>query len=151
QLRTSRNQSLSGLVSFVLGEVLDESGSQILCLGLPLGRICIGITRVKDVGVNTRKLGGYFDVEVRDLLGGSLQNVSVQDRIDDSAGILNGDTLSGAVPSGVNQISLGAALLHSLYQLFRILGRMQLQEGLSEAGGEGRSGLGDSALGSGKL
>ena len=28
---------------------------------------------------------------------------------------------------------------------------MQLQEGLSEAGGEGRSGLGDSALGSGKL
>ena len=43
QLRAGGNQSLAGLVSFVLGEVLDESGSQILRLGLPLGRISVGV------------------------------------------------------------------------------------------------------------
>ena len=40
---------------------------------------------------------------------------------------------------------------HLLDELFGVLGRMQLEEGLAEAGGEGRGGLGDAALGAGQL
>ena len=52
----------------------------------------------------------------------------------------DGDTLAGAVPAGVDQICLGAALFHLLDELFCILGRMQLEERLTEAGGERRVG-----------
>ena len=82
---------------------------------------------------------------------GGLQDGAAQDGVDDAAGVLDGDTLAGAVPAGVDQISLGAALLHLLDQLLSVLGGMQLQEGLAEAGGEGRGGLGDAALGAGQL
>ena len=34
-----------------------------------------------------------------------------------TAGVLDGDALAGAVPAGVDQISLGTALLHLLDQL----------------------------------
>ena len=68
-LRTCSNQSLTSCVAFVFREVLNESGSKILCLCLPLGSISVGITRVKDCRINTRKLGRYFEVEVRDRLG----------------------------------------------------------------------------------
>ena len=63
----------------------------------------------------------------------------------------DGDTLAGAVPAGVDQVSLGAGLFHLLDQLFTVLGGMQLQEGCAEAGGEGGSGLSDAALGAGQL
>ena len=44
-----------------------------------------------------------------------------------------------------------SALLHLLNQLFCILGRMQLQECLTEASGEGRGRLGNTALGTSQL
>src|SRR5699024_10993922 len=46
-----------------------------------------------------------------------------------------------------NQVSFRAALLHSLNQFLSIFGRMQFQERLSKACGEGRSRLSDSTLG----
>ena len=79
KLGTSRNQSFSGLVALIFGEVLDESSCQIFGLGLPFGSIRVGISGIQNVGVYTRKLGGYFNVEVRNLLGGSFQDVAVQD------------------------------------------------------------------------
>ena len=103
------------------------------------------------MAVHTGQLGGHLEVEVRDLLGGSLQDGAVQDRVDDAAGILDGDTLAGAVPAGVDQVGLRAALFHLLDQFLGVLGGMQLEEGLAEAGGEGGSGLGDAALGAGQL
>ena len=139
------------LVAFVLGEVLDEAASQIQSLGLPLGSILVGVARIEDGGIDTGQLGGNLKVEVRDLLGGGLVDSAAQDRVDDAAGILDGDALAGAVPAGVDQVSLSAGLLHLLDQFLSVLGGMQLQEGLAEAGGEGRGGLGDAALGAGQL
>ena len=40
-------------------------------------------------------------------------------------GILDGDPLAGAVPAGVDQVGLGAALFHLLDQFLSILGGMQ--------------------------
>ena len=102
------------LVAFVLGEVLDEAASQIQSLGLPLSGILVGVAGVQDGGINAGQRGGNLEVEVRDLLGGGLVDSAAQDRVDDAAGILDGDTLAGAVPAGVDEVSLRAALLHSL-------------------------------------
>ena len=139
------------LVAFVLGEVLDEAASQILCLLLPLGSVSIGVARIQNAGVHAVQHGGNLEVEVGDLLGGSLVDGAAQDGIDDTTGILDGDALAGAVPAGVDQISLCAALLHLLDQLLSVLGGVQLQESLTEASGEGGGGLGDAALGAGQL
>ena len=84
------------LVAFVLGEVLDEAASQIQSLGLPLGSILVGVARIEDGGIDTGQLGGNLKVEVRDLLGGGLVDSAAQDRVDDTAGILDGDALAGA-------------------------------------------------------
>ena len=151
QLRAGGNQCLAVLVAFVLGEVLDEAAGQIQSLGLPLGSILVGVAGIEDGGIDAGQRGGNLEVEVRDLLGGGLVDSAAQDRVDDAAGILDGDALAGAVPAGVDQISLGAGLLHLLDQLLSVLGGMQLEEGLTEAGREGRGGLGDAALGAGQL
>ena len=151
QLGAGRDQSLAVLVAFVLCEVLDEAASQILCLLLPLGSVSIGVAGIQDSGIHAGQLGGNLEVEVGDLLGGSLVDGTAQDGVDDAAGILDGDALAGAVPAGVHQVSLGAAGLHLLHQFLSVLGGMQLQEGLAEASGEGGGGLGDAALGAGQL
>ena len=151
ELRTSLYKRLALLVVLVLDEVLDEPACEILCLLLPLGSILVGVTRIEDLGVNAGKLGRYSEVEDRKLLGSSLVDGAVEDRIDDAAGILDGDTLAGSVPAGVYQVSLGTGLLHLLDELLAVLGRMEGKECLSEASGEGRGRLSDSALGSCKL
>ena len=84
QLRTGGDQSLAGFVAFILGEVLDEPSGQILSLFIPFSWIRIGITGIQDAGVDALQLRGNLEVEVRDLLGGSVQNVAVQDRVDDA-------------------------------------------------------------------
>ena len=145
-LRSCRNECLAGLVVGVLLEVLDEAACKILGLDFPLLRSCIGVARIQDCRVDARKLCGHFKVEVRDGLGGCLEHVAVQDRVDDAAGIFDGNTLAGAVPARVHEVSLRAALLHSLDQLLAVLGGVQLEERLAEASGESRSGLCDAAL-----
>ena len=94
------------LVALVLCEVLDEAASQILGLLFPLSGICVGVAGVEDGGVNAGQSGGDLEVEVGDLFGGSLVDGTAQDSVDDAAGILDGDALAGAVPAGVDQISL---------------------------------------------
>ena len=86
QLRACSYESLACLVGLILLEVLDEAACQILGLLIPLCGICIGVARIEDRGINARKLGGNFEVEVRDVLGGSLENVAIEDRVDDAAG-----------------------------------------------------------------
>ncbi|CAN4010045.1 DUF4367 domain-containing protein, partial [Dysosmobacter welbionis] len=144
-------QGLARLVGGILGEVLHKARGQILGFGIPLAGVRVGVPGVQDGGVHTGKSGGHLKVEVGDGLGGSSQNRAVQNGVDNAAGILDGDAPAGAVPAGVHQVGLGTGLLHLLYQLLAILGGMQLQEGLAEAGGEGGSGLGDAPLGAGQL
>ena len=151
QLGAGRDQSLAVLVTLVLLEVLDEAASQILGLLLPLGSVGVGIAGIQDAGVNTVQDGGNLEVEVGNLLGGHVVDIAVQDSIDDATGVLDGDALAGAVPAGVDQVSLSAAHLHLLDQLLSVLGGVQLQESLAEASGEGGGGLGDAALGASQL
>ena len=53
QLGACGDQSLAVLVALVLGEVLHEAASQILCLLFPLSGICVGVAGIEDGGVNT--------------------------------------------------------------------------------------------------
>ena len=134
ELRTSCYESLAGLVGGVLAEVLDEAACEIDCLLLPLCRICVGVAWVEDLGIDTVQLGRNAEVEVRNLLGRSLVDRTVEDGVDDATGVTDGDTLSGTVPAGVHEVCLGAALLHSLHEFLSVLGRVQLEECLAEAG-----------------
>ena len=147
QLGACGDQSLALVVAGVLLKVLDEAGGQILSLLLPDGSIGVGVSGIQNVGVHAGQGSGNLEVEVGDLLGLSLQDGAIQNGVDDATGVLNGDTLAGAVPAGVDQVSLGAGLFHLLDQLFAVLGGVQLQESSAEAGGEGGSGLSDATLG----
>ena len=51
QLRTGGNQCLAGVVAGVLHEVLHEAASQILCLGLPLGDVSVGVAGIQPKSV----------------------------------------------------------------------------------------------------
>ena len=130
------DQGLASVIAGVLHEILHEAACQILGLLFPLGGVCIGVAGIKDRRIDAGQCGGNLQVKVGDCLRLGLQDGAVQDRVDDAAGVLNGDALAGAVPAGVDQVSLGAALLHLLDQLFGVLRRMQLQEGLTKASGE---------------
>ena len=132
-------------------EVLDEPSGEILRLLFPLCRISVGVAWIEDMGVDSLQLRRNYEVEVRDGLGRDGVDAVVEDGVDDSTGVADGDALSGSVPAGVYEVCLCAALLHLLYELLSVLGRMKLEEGLAEAGGEGRGRLGDSALCSGKF
>ena len=77
QLRACCNKCLACLVGLILLEVLDETLCKILCLGLPLGSVGIGISRIEDLGGNARKLCRYLEIEVRDLLGRCVLDVTV--------------------------------------------------------------------------
>ena len=61
QLGTGGNQGLAVLVALVLGEVLDEPASQIGSLGFPVGHIGVGVSGVKNCGINAGQLGGNLD------------------------------------------------------------------------------------------
>ena len=138
ECRTCLDKSLTGTIGLVLVEVLDETGCEIFCFLFPFCCILVGVTRIEDTGVNTFELCRNGEVEVRDDLGGSLVDCAAEDGIDDTTGVADGDTLAGTIPAGVHQVCLCTATLHLLYELFCVLGRMELKEGLAEAGAGGR-------------
>lgn len=74
----SFNQRLASVVAGVLDEVLLEAGSQILRLVLPFGSVGVGVAGVENLGVHARQFGRNLKVEVRNLLGGRLQDVAGQ-------------------------------------------------------------------------
>ena len=144
-------KSATGLVAFKLVEVVDEHVGEFVGLGVPLGRVGVGVARVEDFRVNAGKFGRNFKVEDGEFLGGSLEDSAVEDGVDDAAGILDGDALAGTVPAGVDEISLCAALFHALNEFFGILGGVERQECCAKASRECRGRLGDAALGAGQL
>ena len=84
QLWTCSNECLTSLVTLVLLEILDEAGSQILSLLVPLSSVSVSVARIEDVGIYALELCGNLEVEVRNLLGRSLQDSTTQDSVDDS-------------------------------------------------------------------
>ena len=68
-MRTCSDESFAGSVAFILSKVLDEASGEVFGFLFPLSSFSVGVTRVKDLRINTRKLGRNFEVEERDLLG----------------------------------------------------------------------------------
>ena len=96
-----------------LTKFFSKRDAEILRLVLPFGSVGVGVARVEDLGVHARQFGRNLKVEVRNLLGGRLQDVAGQNRVDDAAGILDGDALASAVPAGVDEVRLRAVRLPS--------------------------------------
>ena len=151
ELRTGCNQCLACLVGRVLVKVLDEAGCEVFSLNFPLSSVFVRVTRIEDSRIYARQSGRNLEVEERNLLRRSGENVAAEDRIDDTTGIADRDTFARSVPTGVNEVCFRAGFLHSLNQLLCVFGRVELQECLAEASGEGRSRLGDTALGACQL
>src|SRR5690554_5219550 len=76
---------------------------------------------------------------------------TVDDRVDDGAGIFQRDTFSGAVPTGVHQVSFCTVLVHFLYQTLRVHGGVQREERFAESGRERRLWFSNSTLGTCQL
>ena len=110
KLGAGLDERLARLVGLILGKVLDEASGQIARLLVPDRRVGIGVARVEDLEIDAGQLGGHFKVEVGDSLGRRAVDRAVQDRVDDAAGVTDGDALAAAVPAGVDEIGLCAAL-----------------------------------------
>ena len=74
ELWASSYKSLACLVGCVLLEVLDEAGSEILCLLLPLACALVSVAWVEDSWINVWKRCWNLEVEHWDFLGLSLQD-----------------------------------------------------------------------------
>ena len=83
---TCGNECLAGFVMFELLEVVDEHLGKLGSLFVPDSGIGIGVARIEDIGVNAGKFGRHCEVEDRNLLGGSLQDSTVKDSVDDTTG-----------------------------------------------------------------
>lgn len=146
ELRTCCDKSLACGVGLVFCKVLDKSTCEIFRFLVPIFDVCVGVTRIENLGCNAVELGGHFKVEERNGLCGCFVDVTVENCVDNAASVLDGDTLARAVPTGVDKVCLCTALLHFLDELFRIFGGMEFKECLTEACREGRRRLGYATL-----
>ena len=94
ELWTSCNERLTEVVTSELSEVLDETSCEILSLLLPLASALVSVAWVEDSWVNAWELSRNYEIEVRDSLGRSLVDRTVEDSVDDSASVLDRDTLT---------------------------------------------------------
>ncbi len=131
-LRAGFGKSFAGGVGLEFLEVVDEHLGEFPGLFVPFLRICVCIARVEDPGVYSGKFGGNREVEVGDHLCGSLVDGSVEDVVDDTAGVTYGDALAGTVPSCIDQICPGAAQFHLLHQFLGVFCGMEREERLAE-------------------
>ena len=122
ELWTSCYERLTEVVTSELSEVLDKAACEILSLLLPLASALVSVAWVEDSWVNAWELSRNYEIEVRDSLSRSLVDRTVEDSVDDSASVLDRDTLTCSVPSCVHEVCLSTNLLHSLNELFTVLG-----------------------------
>ena len=125
ELRTGSYERLAEVVACELLEVLDETSCKVFSLLIPLCRLGISVARIEDGRIHTRELCRNFEIEVRDLLGRSLLDRTVEDSIDNTAGITDRDTLACSVPACVHEISLGAYCVHSLHEFLTVFCRVE--------------------------
>ncbi len=138
-------------VSVYLSKLSINSFARGFSFFLPLFRRSVGITRIEDLRVNTRQLGRNRRVKHRQSEGFCVIQRTVEDGVDNGAGIFNRDTFASAVPAGVNQIRLRTCRLHTFHQHFCVLSRVQRQECRAEASGEGGRRFGDATLSTGQF
>lgn len=89
QLWTCSNERLTCFVRCVLAEVLDEAGSEILCLLFPDACLCVGVAWIEDSGIYVGQCCGHLEVEERNLLRFSLQDAAIKDCVDDATCVGN--------------------------------------------------------------
>ena len=121
ELWTSCYERLTEVVTSELSEVLDETACEILSLLLPLASALVSVAWVEDSWVNAWELSRNYEVEVRDSLCRSIVDRTVEDSVDDSASVLDRDTLTCSVPTCVHEVCLSTNLLHSLNELLTVL------------------------------
>lgn len=132
-------------------EVLDEHLGEFASFLVPHLRVGVSVAGIKNLGVHSGELGRDDEVEVGENLCGRFLDVAVEDVVDDTAGVGNGDTFASSVPACVHQVSLGTALLHLLDEFIGIFGGMEAEECLTEASREGGGGLSNATFRTGQL
>ncbi|OPZ95301.1 MAG: hypothetical protein BWY72_02176 [Bacteroidetes bacterium ADurb.Bin416] len=85
------------------------------------------------------------------MFGFGLFNRTIDDGVDNGAGILDGDALAGTIPAGIDQIGFGSVLFHFLNQRAGVHRGVQGQKSFAESGGERRNRFGDATFRSGQL
>ena len=146
QFRSGSYESLSGFVTFKLSEVLDEASCEVFSFLFPSSGVSVSVARVEDFRIYARQFSRNDEVEVRDNLSRSFVDRTVEDSVDDTASVADGDTLACTVPAGVDQVSLGANFFHSLHEFLSVFCRVKRQERSAETSGESWSRLSDAAL-----
>ena len=106
----------------------------------------VSVARIEDFSSNAFELSRNFEVEDGELLGRSREDSTREDAVDDTASILNRDTLASTVPTSVHEISLRTVSFHFLHELLSILSGVEFEERLTEACRESGSRLSDTAL-----
>lgn len=93
-VRTCSYECLACLMSFELLEVVDEHFSELVSLGVPFLSVGVSVAGIEDLGVYAGEFGGDGEVEDGELLGGSAEDSTVKDSVDDATGVLDRDALA---------------------------------------------------------
>ena len=155
RLRPSRNHIRRRLVS-VLDEVLVEQVRQLVDLVVERRRRGPALLGVEQIVGHVAAVLGHVQVEDRVHLVLGVGELAVVDGVQDGARVLERAALAAgggasADPAGVEQPSVGLVLRDLLGQHLRVAHGVQGQEGLGEAGREGRLGLRHTVLSAGHL
>ena len=105
ELRTGSHEALALVVAREIHEGLDEALGQILGFLVPLLRIGVSIARIENIRIDARQRGRNLEIEIRDLLGRSLVDRAVEDRVDDTPRVLDRNTLARTVPARIDEVS----------------------------------------------
>ncbi len=133
ELGTCGYKSFTGCVVFKLLEVVDEHFGKFGSFFFPNLGVGVSVAGIEDFGIYAGKFGRNFEVEDGELLGGSSQDSTVKDSVDDATGIADRDTFASTVPAGVYEVCFSSALFHFLHEFFSVFGRVEFEERLAEA------------------
>lgn len=144
--RSCVDNFFGGLVLILL-EVLLEHSSEVRDFGIVGFLVFPSVSRKQDIRIDTRASSGDCEVEDRHVLEFALFQFSAVNRIDDLSRHLQAHSRSLAVfttrPTGVDDPAVSAVFFHLLSKHVSVSGRVQWQEGFTEASGESSLGFSD--------
>ncbi len=126
-------EGFTSFVAFKFLEVVDEALSEVLCFDVPVFDVGVSVAGIEDFGIYAGELGGHFEVEQRNSLSRSVVDRAVEDSVDDTAGVFDGDTFASTVPASVYEISFSAVGLHFLNEFFAVFCGVKRKECSAEA------------------
>ena len=90
-------ESLACGIVLVFLEVLDEAFCEVFSLDGPFFGVSVGVAGIEDLGIYAGEFGRNLEIEDGEFLCGSLEDSTVEDSVDDTAGITDRDTFAGTV------------------------------------------------------